>query len=198
MFQFLNRRWMVLLGVVIYSFGVGAASQEFSYASYKEAKGAPSFLRFDMESTKMGLLTTSFDGAIKRFSLHGDLTPDSLQQGARIEFAVNDIDTDNGSRNDKMWNHCLNGKTHPHLKITLGGALPLNGEKVTIPAVLSLRGYEKPITLSSRGQKTAKGVEFDFSATLSIKDLEIPDPSIVIASVRDTIEVTGHFIVVRP
>lgn len=186
---------LIVLTIYLWSGGLFAKTQNFKSASYKEAKQSESFIRFDMTSTKLGIITTSFDGYVKQFTLDGDLQQDSLAEGARVEFSVADLDTNTESRNEKMWNHCLDTKNHPKIHLVLNKGLPLGRETSVIPAMIFIRGYEKPLVLTGKGQKTTKGVEFDFSGDLSIKDLGIPDPSIVIASVRDNIKVTAHFII---
>jgi polyisoprenoid-binding protein YceI len=192
---FCKQQIVASLFILLWSLSGFAGTQNFSSASYKEAKQAQSFIRFDMASTKLGLITTSFDGYIKRFTLQGTLEQEKLVADASIEFAVAELDTDTNARNEKMWNHCLDMKNHPTIRIVLKKELLLGKENEVIPATMMLRGTEKPISLSARAKNTPQGVEFDFTGDFSIKELGIPDPSILVATVRDSIKVTGHFIV---
>lgn len=188
-------RIFILLPILLWSFEGLTETRSFENASYNDAKKAESFIRFDMASTKLGLITTSFDGFIKRFNLQGTIEQEKVASDASIEFDVVEIDTDTSARNEKMWNHCLDMKNHPKIRITLKKEIVLGKENEVIPAVISLRGTEKPISLSARGKRTPQGVEFDFTGDLSLKGLAIPDPSILVATVRDSIKVTGHFII---
>jgi polyisoprenoid-binding protein YceI len=186
---------LIMLTFILWSTNSFAETQSFSNVSYKEAKQAESFIRFDMASTKLGLVTTSFDGYVKQFNLQGAIDQEKLISGASIEFAVKELDTDTGARNEKMWDHCLDMKNHPTIRIVLKNEVHIGRDSETIPATIFLRGTEKPVSLSAKATKTAQGVVFDFSGNFSIKELGIPDPSILIASVRDSIKVTGHFVV---
>lgn len=199
MFHFLNyNRLLILVSILFVSVGAFAKTQTYTATSYKEAQKAKSFIRFDMASTKLGLVTTSFQGYTKQFILEGEIQQNQLAQGAHVEFSVKDLDTDNGSRNEKMWDQILDYKNHPKIRLVIGKELPIDGESKSLPVSISLRGKEKSIMLTGKAQRTSQGIEFDFSGELSIKGLEIPDPSIVIASVRDSIKVTAHFIVSQP
>ncbi|MEK6554900.1 MAG: hypothetical protein AABZ31_06660, partial [Bdellovibrionota bacterium] len=110
-------------------------THSFKNANYKEAKKAESFLRFDMASTKFGLVTTSFEGFVKNYNLQGQLKGDELLAGASVDFATQDLDTDIDGRNEKMWDYCLDAKNNPSIRITLNNAIPLTGTPVQVPAV---------------------------------------------------------------
>ncbi len=45
----------------LFLFSLNLLAKEYVYKDYAEAKSARSFILFEMESTKFGLLTTSFD-----------------------------------------------------------------------------------------------------------------------------------------
>lgn len=172
-----------------------AGQQEFQTANYKEAKSAESYLRFDMASTKMGLVTTSFTGFVKKFSAQGEIKDQQLQSGARVEFQVQDMDTDINGRNEKMWEKCLDYKNHPQMKLVLSKSVPLNGEEMEVPALISLRGQEKPVNLKVKAVREEGKIIFDLRGEISLKAFEIPDPSIFVASVRDKVEIKGHILI---
>lgn len=170
-----------------------AVQQEFQSASYDEAAKAANYLRFNMASTKMGLLTTHFTGYVKNFLVRGEFNEKEVRSGAQIEFKVADLDTDVSGRNEKMWNKCLDEKNNPLIRVTLNEAVAFNKESAPIKATLQLRGQEKPISVFVKASLSESGITVDLSSELSIKELGIPDPSILVASVKDKIEIKGHF-----
>lgn len=162
-----------------------AAPQNFQYKDYDEAKIAASFIRFDMESTKFGLLTTGFSGTVKKFSL-------DQGEASILTFNVVDMDTDNSSRNEKMWEQSFDYKKYPEIKVEIL-AKPVEGEQ-TLKAKIFLRGYSKEFPVKVTVTKTDAGLLAKGSAVLKISELEIPDPSIAIAKVRDEINLEFSFI----
>jgi hypothetical protein len=172
-----------------------ANDYEFKNASYKEASKSESFVQFKMSSTKVGIFTTSFDGYVKNFKLQGQVENQQLKAGASIEFLVEDLDTDIDGRNEKMWDLCLDSKKHPKLSLVLTSDVLINDNEVIVPAKLYLRGYEKPVLLTVRGSKENHQIAFQMQGKLSLRELEIPDPSIAVASVKDEILVTSKIVI---
>lgn len=192
-----HRYLAFLFFTFIVTHNLHAETLEINKMSYKEAKSADVFVRFDMASTKFGLITTSFSGFARKFKVSGDIKNDVLQAGAQIEFAVKDLDTDINGRNEKMWSQCLDEKNHPTVRLTLNQAVPLTGELKDIPATLNVRGADKNIVLKVKSVSISDNISFDISGSVSIKELQIPDPSIAIASVRDRIDIVSHLVVAR-
>lgn len=183
---------MAFLTALIWGLSATANDFNFEVPKYKDAENNKTFIRFDMKSTKFGLVTTSFTGFVKKFSAHADVAENELKN-VKLDFMAEALDTDVGGRNDKMLDLCLDAKKHPQINVQLEKSIPLTGETLAIPAKLNLRGYEKPITVSAFAKKTDSGYTVDGETELSIKELEIPDPSIAIASVKDQIKVKFHF-----
>jgi hypothetical protein len=162
-----------------------ALATDFFYEDFDKAKSAESFIRFDMESTKIGLFTTGFSGVVKKFTINRD-------QATTLTFKVVDMDTDIDSRNDKMWEQSFDYKNHPEIKVEIQDA-PVVGEN-TMKAKIYLRGYTKEFPLKVLVTKTENGLLAKGSAVLKISELEIPDPSIAIAKVRDEINLEFSFL----
>jgi polyisoprenoid-binding protein YceI len=166
-------------------------SQNYSQTSYAEAAKSENFVRFDMKSTKFGLVTTSFSGFAKKFSVSGTVTGNGSVDkisNAKLSFNVSDMDTDVDSRNEKMWNLCFSYKEHPTIEITLDTPIDINQNDQIVTAQLSLRGYSKPIKVTLNATTEGSGGYFvEGESDVSLKSLEIPDPSIVIAKVKDEI-----------
>ncbi len=183
----------IALGIAsLMTLGLHAKTVQYRYENFKQAKTAESFLHFEMKSVKAGLFTTKFTGVVKKFSAAGDATDEVIQAGSLVEFEVKYLDTDVDGRNEKMWEHCLDFKNHPKIKVTFSDAIPLDGESHTIRSTLTIRGKTKNASFNVKAKKKNDAFVVDLVGQLSIKDLEIPDPSIVIAYVKDQIQVSGH------
>lgn len=192
----MNKFYYILAFLMIHMPSTGfTASYDFSSTNYDSAKIADSYVRFNMESTKLGIITTKFTGYLKAFKVNGDLKNETVLSGSSIVFNAKDLDTDVDGRNEKMWDLCLNSSQHPSVQIKLNKEVPLDGTIHEIPATLVLRGNDHAITLSVKAFRENKQFIVDISGELSIKGLKIPDPSIAIASVRDKIELTSHLVI---
>lgn len=91
-----------------------------------------------------------------------------------------------------MWNLCLDVSNHPKIQIKLSQPIEIGAGEREIPATISLRGEEYPLTLKV---KLDSEMAADITGKISIKELKIPDPSIAIASVRDSIDISAHIII---
>ncbi len=171
---------------------VSADDFQFSAANYKEAQKSPTYLRFDMKSTKLGFITTSFTGFVKKFTAHATNQEQKFAD-LKIEFNANDLDTDVNGRNEKMYDLCLNAKEHPLIDVVLKGPLPTTGEWAELAGQVHIKNKEKPILAKLKATNVDGRLIVDGNADLSIKELELPDPSIAIAKVDDKIKVTFHF-----
>ncbi len=156
--------------------------------SYDEAKAAAQFLRFDMKSTKAGLLTTSFTGFVKKAEV-------TFQESATaytdivMSFEGADMDTDVSGRNQKMWDKCLDVKNHPKVVVKVA-RIEKGQTPQRVLAVIHILGQDHTFTMNVvRSDDRSLGGE----AVLSLKELKIPDPSIFIASVSDEIRVSFQF-----
>ena len=105
-----------------------------------------------------------------------------------LNIKVADMDTDNSARDRKMNEETFSSDKFTDLVVQIGG--PLNaGIHKNVPGLLTVRGKIKEITLnleiivSKDKDYVIKG-----DTKMSIKRLELPDPSIFIASVRDRVD----------
>ena len=179
----------ILLITLLLAFGTQSwaksVTETYSVKNYEEAEKSPNYIRFDMESTKAGIFTTSFTGLVKQFSVHLNLTKNGAQN-INISFNTVQMDTDNGSRNEKMHDYCLEKDKYPTINVRILDPITFNQKKV-VNAILNIRGKDKPIKLMTDntvvdGKATVKG-----STVVKLSELEIPDPSILVASVDDKV-----------
>lgn len=176
------------------------------------AKNQTQFLRFTGESTKLGLITTSFEGYAKNYTLTwcSDAAKKIIKD-LTIVLETKQLDTDNSSRNEKMYDQTLNIKDFPQITVALLEPIDLTlkpqGE---VPATLTLRGqntvigikYEllPPPAAQPVGQDVVLKLdqwEFKISANISIKRCGIPDPSIIIAKVSDEVKIDARVILTK-
>lgn len=157
------------------------------YENYDKAMKGEEYLRFDMESTKAGLLTTGFTSVVKKFSVAYDRAED-LISGGEVHFKVDEMDTDVGARNEKMKEVCLGMDKHPEIKVIFLGQIPLGSSEQK--AKMIIRGKEKEITVKVNVEKVGNAYKLEGSSKVTLSGLEIPDPSIWIAKVRDLVDIT--------
>lgn len=170
------------------SLWAGSLSSSNSFENFNDAKKSESYLKFVVESTKVGLFSSDVDGYVKKFTAKVDEDKNQLSNMV-VEFPVDSMDTDSESRDEKLHNLCMEKTSFPTFKITIKGPLKIEGKKQIVDAILTVRGKEKiaPISLTlseNEGQIQAMG-----KSVLSLKELEIPDPSIAVAKLSDDIKI---------
>ena len=172
-----------------------ADTLEVKNQTFAEAKMNRDFVRFDMASTKIGLFTSHFSGFVRNFKLEYQVGDHEVHD-IKIQFLASDMDTDNGSRNAKMRAKCLNEKDFPQMEVQISQLLKVVEGEQKVAGVLLVRGQKKPIEMSiSMHKESDSAWDIEGTSDLSLKDLEIPDPSISIASVDDHVRI--HFRMLR-
>jgi hypothetical protein len=183
----------VLIFVSLFSFDSARAEDfNFKVKNYKEASQQGTFLKFEMESTKMGLVTTGFTGYVKEFMLSANVSSDKFTD-AKIKFEIKSMDTDIDGRNEKMWETCFAYDKHPTIIVEVSGDVVHSPVWKEYPATIDVRGKKHNINVKIKSAQVEGIYKIDLESTVSLKALEIPDPSIIIATVRDTILLRGHF-----
>ena len=164
-------------------FNLFALEQDFNSPSFEQASESQNFLKFQIESTKVGLFTSKVDGYVKEFKAQYDWK-DRQIHNAKISFKVKSLDTD--SRNEKMWDLFLDYKKSPALVVTLKETIKLGTHKYK--ASMNVRGKEKDIILSIQAYLEKDMLFINGKALTGFSLLEMPDPSIAVASVADGIK----------
>lgn len=181
----------LIVTLTLFSFTVfaGKVEHQCSSESYADAMKSDCFIKFDMKSTKAGFITTSFTGAVKKFNTVFNWNGEEFAN-ALLKINVADMDTDNSARDSKMNEETFSSDKFAELAVQIGGPLKA-GVHNNVPGLLTVRGKIKEITLnlditvSKDKEYVIKG-----SSQMSIKQLELPDPSIFIASVRDRVDLS--------
>lgn len=179
---------MNIILVLILSLSAHAFEAKYDFSEYGDAEKANSFLSFHLDTKKLGLFKSSVTGFVKKFEANGDWKNGQLKN-ATVSFAAKDVSTDLYARDDKMWNYCFDFKKFEKISLSIKEAQLKDGETVKVMAQMQIRGKMKEVPLEmtmkmNNGKEVVTG-----SGELSIKGLEIPDPSIGVASVEDLIHV---------
>ncbi|MBP9674450.1 MAG: YceI family protein [Bacteriovoracaceae bacterium] len=161
-------------------------NKKFEFQDYKQAKEATDYIRFQMKSTKMGLVTSHFTGYAKKFEISYDLLNSNVKEG-KVSLQIKDLDTDVKGRNKKMWDYCLQEGTYNQLQVSFSEILL--GEEKEVPAKISIRGKSYDILLKIKVTQDEKGLHVSGSSRIGLKELEIPDPSILIARVNNQVDI---------
>ncbi len=179
--------FIILLLCLGFSNHTFAKTLTLQNSSYEIAEKSANFIRFDMKSTKIGLITTSFTGFVKNAKIDYEESPTAYKNIA-VSFLGRDLDTNISGRNEKMWSLCLETEKHSQIVLKIPEI-----SKVTAPfkvaAEITVRGKTYPIQIEV-GEVSEQIISGQ--ADLSLKGLDIPDPSILVAKVKDLIQIRFH------
>lgn len=158
---------------------VEAGELKLESKNFDQAKKAESFFKFTGESTKLGLVTTEFEGYARKAIVTFTENQNKIKD-VTLQIEAKSLDTDNSARNEKMWEQSLSVEKYPIIQVTIQ-EIDLSLPEQTVQGVLTVRGKQTPITiLVSKSERTFSG-----KSSFKLKDAGIPDPSIMIASVKD-------------
>lgn len=179
--------------VLFISYSLSAKELNFHFKDYKEAKKAENFIRFEGESTKLGFITTSFDGYIKDFRVNYELVNNQLR-GLTVNIATDSLDTDIDSRNEKMVKKILEGERYPLIKAEHSDQVNLIEGEQTIEMIFIIKGKKISRPVNFLVEKKADGYLIKGNTSIGFKEAELPDPSIAIATVNDTLKLNFSII----
>jgi hypothetical protein len=158
--------------------------KNYNYKDYKTAKSATTTLRFESKSTKLGFITTDFDGVAKILSITYNLKNNLLDQ-VKIKIDAKNFDTDSGARNEKMNEVCLESQKFTEIIGTIAGVIDLNIKDQNITVDFIVKNQPHQMTVKFLSEKKSELYKITILGSFSLKDWNISDPSIAIAKVRD-------------
>lgn len=176
----MKKKLIPFLFSLILIFSAQARVIKIDSKDFTESKNAKTYFKFTGESTKFGLVTTSFEGVAKQFSLNFTEKKDKLEN-IELLLPVKAIDTDNNSRNEKMWDLCLEEKKYPEIKVNLP-KIDLTATEQTSVGEMTIK--DKKIPLEFVIKKVSEKI-YQGKTSFKLSKANIPDPSIAIASVKD-------------
>lgn len=138
-------------------------------------------------------------GNAKQFTVKVNF-PDDGTQGevtALVTIPAKGLDTDNGRRDEKMHNECLEAEKYPNITFETTGVeglppLPSDGEGFSgaIKGKLTIRGVTRETAIPVTVKRTAKGALVTGSVPVAfIKDFNIIDPSVLVFRVEKVAKV---------
>ena len=164
---------------------------KYKYSSFKEAEKEKNYLKFVGSSTKFKLFTTSFEGYAKEFSFSFDKNEMTLTN-VEISIVANQIDTDNDTRNDKMYQKCLVVEKYPRITAKIPKAFILkDGEVAETDVILTIKDKDLSRKLKYTTKENQGIFEIHFNTDFSFLEAGIEDPSIAIAKVSELFLIEG-------
>lgn len=163
--------------------------KNFVAIDYKNAKNSKTYLKFDGKSTKLGIITTDFDGYAKKFSITYNLAQNILDQ-VKIKIDAKSFDTNSSSRNEKMNSLCLESEKYPEIIGTPLTPIDLTIKEQNIVVDFLILGQSHKIPMKLYIEKQSDLYKCKMTGNFSLKEWNIPDPSIAIAKVRDQFDLT--------
>jgi methyltransferase len=195
--HFMNKKRFIpyVFSFLLIFFSLGQLSElkaeelKWDHAEYKQAKGSDQFVKFESTSTKLGFITTSFDGYAKKVSVHYE-RKNELVTNLKVEIPVDQLDTDLSARNEKMLKEILAHNTHPTITVQSMSPITLKEGQQEVELVYVIKGQsttkKTTITMTKQDQiYLIKG-----HTSVGLKELNLPDPSIAIAKVRDLFDLS--------
>lgn len=164
-------------------------TKSFSYQNFEQAKSAPNQLKFTVVSTKVGLFSSDVDGYALEFSANSKMDPQNLSDMTLIIKSAG-LNTDGGSRDEKLHDLCLSAKEFPEIKVQIVG--PYNyqtGKKQSLPAIVTIRGKEKQANVELEASSNGDFISVSAESVWKLSSMEIPDPSIAVAKLSDEIKI---------
>jgi polyisoprenoid-binding protein YceI len=157
---------------------------------------ADTYLRFVLHSRKAGFINTAVEGYVRDFHVSYEWTGDAARR-AQAHFATRELRTDNSGRDEKMWTRCLDADRYPEIEVQLDGDVPV-GRSVDVPGRIRIRGAWHSLRLSAHVQRAHGTLVLGGEATVKLSELDIPDPSIWIAKVDDTVQLVFQAVTPAP
>lgn len=167
----------------------GAARAEARTVRFHD-RGASSNdrLRFELESTKGGIIRSKVEGWVRDFTLSYDRDGEVVRD-VRVTFPVRAMDTDNGRRDEKMKDICLDAARFSTVEVTIPGPIPADVHGA-VAGRIRIRGRWRPIRIRVAAQTSESNTSIEGRASVSLSALGVPDPSIWIARVRDRVDIS--------
>lgn len=166
---------------------VGASEISYQFKNYDEARQSINYLKFEGASTKLGLITTSFDGYAKDMQIDYDLVNDQLNT-LEATISVKGLDTDIKSRDEKMHNEIFEWERYPFIKAKIIDKLILTIGEQSLDMLFTIKGKEIKKRIKLKIEKRENKFFISGETSLGLKEFALPDPSIAIASVRDSFD----------
>lgn len=155
-------------------------------------------LRFEVETTQLGFLTSKVSGFATEYEAQALFDDQSLKVSQMKVMVKSDgMDTRNRMRDKKLHGLCLSSNDYPEMIFTIDSPIAIADDDKSgfkeVKGKALIRSKTFPIVIKLKASKANRNGEslvlVEGMAYLSLKSLEIPDPSISVAKLSDTIKV---------
>jgi methyltransferase len=181
------KRFFPYLFLLVLSSNLVATEINYHVENYKQAAEAKNYIKFEGASTKFGLVTTGFDGYAKDIKIDYELSGEVVKK-LNLSIPIKGMDTDLDSRNEKMFNEIFDMEKYPEIFVKCSENLILKEGEQTIDMFFTIREKMTRKEVKIKTEKRGSKYFVTGETSLSIKELGLPDPSIMIAKVRDDIK----------
>ena len=162
-------------------------TQKIDRTSFEAAKNSSDYIRFEVFSTKVGIFTSRIPGYVLSAQASAQVSDNAVSQ-MEIKMKSSSLNTDSDSRDEKLHELCLSVKDFPDIKVLIEQNIVI-GEEVNVPAKIFIRSKTKNIQVKLKTMREGNTLFATGEATLGLKELEIPDPSIAIAKLENKINI---------
>ena len=168
-------------------------SKEYSVADFASAEKSADQVYFVLKTTTGFFFSGEVTGYALKFKLDADVNGE-VAENPVISFKVVDFNTDNGSRDERMWDEILDKNVSDSVTVKLTDPLRLDetGEQ-RLPGTINIRGKDKDFSLAVKVSGNGDSYLVEGSSEVSLETLEVPSPSIAIATVDDKVDLGFKF-----
>ncbi len=182
-----KKRFIPYFFMLLFSFSLKASEITYHFNNYHEAESSKNYIKFESISTKLGLISTGFDGYAKEIKIDYQQKSDEISNLIVI-IPVKGLDTNNASRDEKMHLQIMEAEKYPVIAISTNEAIVLKEGEYTKDMVFKIKDKQttRPVKLiikKDNGKFLVSG-----TASVGLREAGLPDPSILIAKVRDLFE----------
>ena len=161
--------------------------QRFDFKNFEAAKDSSHNIRFEVFSTKVGIFTSRVPGYV--LQANAEAVRDGVKlTDMKIVMQASSLNTDSEARDEKLHQLCLETESYPQIEVNLPGPVQI-GSEGSFAGTIVIRGKTKPIQVKMKLSEHEGVVYASGESELGVKELEIPDPSIAIATLENKINI---------
>jgi hypothetical protein len=200
------KKQLLILGMLLLNLPTSFASihkVNFNVNTFNEAKqqsaDTNTHLKFTVYSKKPFFGVSDVPGFVKKFNAQGELNEKTKSfKNLVVNFKGLNLDTDSSGRDEKLHEYVLgidkDNAAFNNISVkVMSEEIIIGAPAKEVMATIIIRGKEKKIPLMLE----IKNINGDYLAqgksTASVKELELPDPSIIIAKLLDNIDIEFSF-----
>ena len=165
--------------------------KKYKFESYKKAKESKeNYLVFKVKSKKMGFMISDIDGHVKEFEVKSNINAQKkIIKDINVKFKVKSMDTDNESRDEKLHEFCLDYKDNEFIEVKSNSNCLYENGNCLVDAKINILKKWYPIKIKLNITSSGGIIKVNGEAISGLKELNIPDPSILVAKLLNQIKI---------